>query len=40
MKDIGFSFTEVKQMSKGERAIFLKLYSNDLEREKNAIKRL
>lgn len=34
-----FTYSDVKSMTKLERAIFLKLYTKDLEAQKNAIEQ-
>ena len=39
VKRANFTYTDVKEMTRTERTVFLKLLREDLEREEDAIKR-
>ena len=39
VKRANFTYTDVKEMTRTERTVFLKLLKEDLEREEDAVKR-
>ena len=39
IKEIGFSWSDIKSLTKTDRSIFLKLFKEDIDRQNDAIER-